>query len=55
MAHADWEQIEREISEAQYMRYAAGGLAWAATAARASDGTFLAAKTGPACSEDGEL
>jgi len=41
MAHEDWEQIEREISEAEYMRYAAGGFARAASAARAIDGTFL--------------
>lgn len=41
MAHADWEQIEREISDAEYMRYAAGGFARATTATRAVDGTFL--------------
>jgi len=41
MAHADWEQIERDVSEAEYLRYAAGGLARAATAARARDGKFL--------------
>ena len=27
MAHSDWEQIEREVAEAEYMRYAAGGFA----------------------------
>jgi hypothetical protein len=43
MAHEDLEQIEREISDAEYMRYAAGGFARAATAARASDGTFTSA------------
>ncbi len=41
MAHADWEQIERDIAEAEYMRYAAGGYARAATGKRASDGTFV--------------
>jgi len=40
MAHADWEQIEREISEAEYLRHAAGGFARAAGASRFSDGTF---------------
>lgn len=40
MAHSDWEQIEREISEAEYMRNAAGGFARAAKATRLSDGTF---------------
>lgn len=39
MAHADWEQIEREVSEAEYMRYAAGGFARAHTARRFVDGT----------------
>jgi hypothetical protein len=41
MAHQDWEQIERDISEAEYMRHAAGGFARAANAVRATDGTFL--------------
>lgn len=41
MGHEDWEQIEREISETEYMRYAAGGFARAARAMRNSDGTFL--------------
>jgi hypothetical protein len=41
MAHADWEQIERELSEAEYMRHAAGGFARAVSAVRAPDGTFL--------------
>lgn len=41
MAHADWEQIEREVAESAYMRSAAGGFARAATAVRATDGTFL--------------
>jgi hypothetical protein len=41
MAHEDWEEIERDISEAEYMRYAAGGFARAATASRAVDGTFV--------------
>jgi len=40
MAHADWEEIEREVSEAEYMRYAAGGFARVAGALRFSDGTF---------------
>ena len=40
MAHEDWEQIEREVAEAQYMRYAAGGFARSASATRATDGTF---------------
>lgn len=35
------EQIEREVSEAEYMRHAAGGFARAARALRAMDGTFL--------------
>jgi hypothetical protein len=42
MAHGDWEQIKREAAESEYMRYAAGGFARAATAVRASDGTFTA-------------
>ena len=42
MTHSDWEQIEREVASAEYMRYAAGGFARAATARRAVDGTFLA-------------
>jgi hypothetical protein len=41
MAHADWEQTEREVAETDYKRHAAGGFARAATAARASDGTYL--------------
>lgn len=41
MAHADWEQIEREVAEAEYMRYAAGGFARVLTAQRGEDGTFL--------------
>jgi hypothetical protein len=41
MGHADWEQIEREVSETEYMRYAAGGFARAEAAKRASNGTFL--------------
>lgn len=40
MAHADWEQIEREIAEAEYIRYAAGGFARAASAQRYADGRF---------------
>jgi len=40
MAHEDCEQIEREVAEAEYMRYAAGGFARVATAMRAADGTF---------------
>jgi len=43
MAHFDWEQIEREVAEGEYMRYAAGGFARAANAKRGSDGTFLPA------------
>ena len=41
MAHEDWEQIEREISEAEYMRHAAGSFARAATAVHANDDTSL--------------
>lgn len=41
MAHEDSEQIEREVAEAEYMRYAAGGFARAASAKRAEDGTFV--------------
>lgn len=41
MAHEDWEQINREVEEAEYMRHAAGGFARAAAARRAADGTFL--------------
>jgi len=41
MAHEDWEQIECEIEEAAYMRYATGGFAHAAAVTRADDGTFL--------------
>jgi hypothetical protein len=41
MAHEQWEQIEREISEAAYARHAAGGFARAATAKRDADGIFL--------------
>jgi len=41
MAHSDWEQIEREVASAEYMRYAAGGFARAAVAKRAANGTFL--------------
>lgn len=41
MAHEDWEQIEREVAEAEYMRFAAGGFARAAGAMRATDGTYL--------------
>jgi hypothetical protein len=41
MRHADREQIEREISESEYMRHAAGGFARAASAIRSADGTFL--------------
>lgn len=41
MSHEDCEQIEREVTEAGYMRCAAGGFARAATAARAVDGAFL--------------
>jgi hypothetical protein len=41
MTHSDWEQIEREVASAEYMRYAAGGFARAATAIRDVDGTFL--------------
>ncbi len=41
MEHEDWEQLEREISEAEYLRYAAGGFARAATALRAPNGSFL--------------
>lgn len=41
MAHQEREQMDDEIARAEYMRYAAGGLARAATAVRASDGTFL--------------
>lgn len=40
MAHSDWEQIEREVAEAAYMRRAAGGFARAASAMRSLDGTF---------------
>lgn len=40
MTHGDWEQIEREVAEAQYMRHAAGGFARAQTARRFADGTF---------------
>ena len=40
MAHADWEQIERKVAEAAYMRFAAGGFARATGAARFADGTF---------------
>jgi hypothetical protein len=50
MAHEDWEEIEREISEAEYMRHAAGGFARAATAVRATDGRF--ATKIPARAED---
>jgi len=38
MEHKEWEEIEREISDTEYRRYAAGGFA---RAARAADGTFL--------------
>jgi len=41
MAHEDWEQIEREVADAEYMRHAAGGFARAATAGRSADGTFI--------------
>ena len=41
MAHEDWEEIEREIAEDEYMRYAAGGFARVARAVRAANGTFL--------------
>jgi hypothetical protein len=44
MAHEDSEQIGREIAEQEYMRYATGGFARAASASRASDGTFLPAR-----------
>jgi hypothetical protein len=40
MTHINWEQIERQVAEAQYMRNAAGGFARAATAIRATDGKF---------------
>jgi hypothetical protein len=40
MAHEDWEQIERDVAEAAYMRYAAGGFARAAKAKRQTNGTF---------------
>jgi hypothetical protein len=39
MAHSDWEQIEREVAEAQYMRNALM-VSRAATAIRAADGKF---------------
>ena len=52
MAHEDWEQIEREISEAEYMRYAAGGFARAANAARANNATFLTRTAGRALIEN---
>ena len=38
---ADREQIEREVAEAEYMRYAAGGFARASSAAQAPNGTYL--------------
>jgi hypothetical protein len=41
MAHGDWEQIDRGVASAEYMRFAADGFARAATAIRAVDGTFL--------------
>jgi len=41
MGHADWEEIERGVADAEYMRHAAGGFARAARARRAVDGTFL--------------
>jgi hypothetical protein len=40
MAHSDWEQIEREVAEVEYMRHAAGGFARASSTCRFSDGTF---------------
>lgn len=40
MSHDDCQQIEREVGEAEYMRYAAGGFARASTASRFPDGTF---------------
>jgi hypothetical protein len=40
MAHAGWEEIERDV-EAAYMRYTAGGFAGVAKATRAPDGAFL--------------
>jgi hypothetical protein len=40
MSHSDWEQIEREVSEAEYMRHAAGGFARVSKAQRFPDGTF---------------
>jgi hypothetical protein len=46
MAHENWEQIEREIAEAEYMRYAAGGFARVASAHRYPDGTFAPRSTG---------
>jgi hypothetical protein len=39
MAREDWEQIDREITDAEYMRHAAGGFARAASGLRAADGT----------------
>jgi hypothetical protein len=47
MAHEDWEQIERDVAEAEYMRYAAGGRARASRARRAADGTFLPVEATP--------
>ena len=40
MSHDDWEDIERRIDEARYMRHASGGFARAASAERFADGTF---------------
>jgi hypothetical protein len=40
MARDDWEQTEREIAEAEDMRYAADGFARAEKAQRPADGTF---------------
>jgi hypothetical protein len=40
MAHVDREEIEEEVAKSEYMRYAAGGFARAASARRAPDGTF---------------
>jgi hypothetical protein len=40
MTHSDWEQIQREVASAEYLRYAAGGFARAEVAARDERGRF---------------
>ena len=49
MAHADWEEMEREVSDAAYMRYAAGGFARVRWRSEIFGWNLRAKGSGPPC------